>query len=383
MGKRLTAGLLVASCLLSTWVVADDENPPSSIAKLRNALTLAQILYNDRAYTLLVFSDRGDEIIAADLSSAYDAAEENPLVLVRQTGVDTIRQDVIDGKLTPQRYDRGQLIVPRGLGGLQVAAGANYVEHGEEAGVDEVFLFPKESPPSHFDGRVVTRPGELLDYEAEVCVRFDREIGTMDDFEAALKGFFLCADFTERATLMRHLDPDDVTSGAGFPEGKSGEDRFPAGPFIVIPENWRSWTKQAEFSLSVNGEERQRAIADGMILKVDQIVEKALREGRAREWNRDGKPLPLLVDSNIAVTQAVATGTPGGVVFREPGAGQIAWSLTKWVFTLSFIDNSLVSSVIEDYIGEAIEAGNYLQPGDTVEIAGTGMGVMRIKIVGE
>ena len=383
MQRKLMLGIIAASCLASSRISAADELPPSSITQLRSALTLAQINYDEQVHTLLVLSDRDDEVVAADLSSTYENRTENPLVLVGQIGVETIRRDVIDGKLQPQRYERGQLIVPRGLGRIQVAAGANYAEHGEEAGVDEVFLFPKESPPGHFDEKVATRPGDLLDYEAEVCVRFDRDIASLADFEAALKGFFLCADFTERATLMRHLDPDDVTSGAGFPEGKSGEDRFPTGPFIVVPDNWRVWTKQAEISLSVNGDERQRAIADEMILKLDQIVDKALREGRERQWSRDGKPLPLLVGSNIDVTQALATGTPGGVIFREPGPGQIAWSLTKWLFTLSFIDNTLINKIIEDYIEAAIESGVYLQPGDIVEISGTGMGSIRVRIVGE
>jgi 2-keto-4-pentenoate hydratase/2-oxohepta-3-ene-1,7-dioic acid hydratase in catechol pathway len=379
----MMAGLIVAGCFAGAGAAVVDEPAADVVAKLRDALTLAQVTHNEQVHTLLVFGDRGDEVIGADLSAAYDLAEQNPMVLVARIGVDTIRQDVIDGKLQPQRYEESRLIVPRGIGGVQVAAGANYAEHGEEAGVDEVFLFPKASPPSHFNGNVATRTGELLDYEAEVCVRFDRNLSSMADFEAALKGFFLCADFTERATLMRHLDPDDVTSGAGFPEGKSGADRFPVGPFIVVPDHWQAWTKQAEIRLSVNGEERQRAVADEMILKIDQLVEKALREGRERVWSRDGEHLPLLVDSRIDVTQAVATGTPGGVVFREPGTGAIVWSLLKWIFTLSFIDNTLVNNVIEDYVMEAIEAGNFLQPGDIVEISGTGLGVMRITIVGE
>lgn len=381
MFKKLMAGAVLASCLANAAVLAADDVQENTVAKLRSALTLAQIIHEEQVYTLLVLSDRGDEVIAADLTSSYELSEENPLVLVGQIGVDAIRQGVMEGKLRPQRYERAQLIAPRGLGERHIAAGANYAEHGEEAGVDEVFLFPKVSPANRFGATVAASPGELLDYEVEVCLRFDRDIASMEDFEVALKGFFLCADFTERATLLRHLDPDDVTSGAGFPEAKSGEDRMPIGPYIVLPDNWRAWLKQAEIRLSVNGQERQKAIADEMILEPQRIIERALAEGRAREWSRNGQPLALLDSGNIGKSQAVLTGTPGGVIFREPAAGQIAWSLTKWLFTLSFIDNSLTNKVIDDFIEDAIEAGRYLQPGDVVEMTGTGMGNMRVTVV--
>ena len=80
--------------------------------------------------------------------------------------------------------------------------------------------------------RVDSKPDVLLDYEVELCMRFDRTISSPEDFDAAVKGLFLCGDFTDRGKLIRLVDPDNLDSGRGFSDGKSRVDFYPSGALL-------------------------------------------------------------------------------------------------------------------------------------------------------
>jgi 2-keto-4-pentenoate hydratase/2-oxohepta-3-ene-1,7-dioic acid hydratase in catechol pathway len=98
-------------------------------------------------------------------------------------------------------------LLPAAGGGVRhLATGTNFREHAKEAGIDTVFNFPKFGPATPARSTVKLRPGALLDYEVEICARFDRDIRSLADFDAARKGFFLCGDFTDRARLLRLID---------------------------------------------------------------------------------------------------------------------------------------------------------------------------------
>lgn len=66
--------------------------------------------------------------------------------------------------------------------------GTNFPEHAEEASSGSVFQFPKFGARSPARTTVKREDGILLDYEVELCGRFDRDITALDDFDAATKG---------------------------------------------------------------------------------------------------------------------------------------------------------------------------------------------------
>lgn len=356
------------------------------IAPLDQALTLAQIESPSGLDTILVLEDPGPTnssagVLGLNLSKLYGRTPDDPLAMVASVGQKRIRQDLSANVSLLRNYDRGDFVISPAIGTAHVAAGTNYPAHGEEVGVDEVFLFPKFSTPTPYATSVTAPPGGLLDYEIELCARFDRDVASLQDFTEAVKGVFLCGDLTDRATLMREIDTDDVASGRGFTDAKSGNDRFPVGPFTVVPDDWQAFLSGIRMTLSVNGEIRQDARGADMILRLDDIVSETLKQGGALRWTRQGERIRLIEESKIRAGQAVLTGTPEGVVFRRPTGSFIFWNSARWLFTLGFLGGSPLNYVIERFIEAARNEGNYLQPGDSVVMQASYLGRIELTII--
>jgi hypothetical protein len=118
----------------------------------------------------------------------------------------------------------GVLLPAAGSPARDVASGTHFPEHQDETGSESVFNFPKfgvATPP------ITTDADERLDYDVEICTRFDRDIERIEDFDAVQKGFFLCGHFSNRSVLTRLIDPDNYDSGTSFSDAKSGLERFP------------------------------------------------------------------------------------------------------------------------------------------------------------
>ncbi|MBB6523256.1 fumarylacetoacetate hydrolase family protein [Pseudoteredinibacter isoporae] len=376
--------LLVLVCVFSSWGRGDSLGVsivPAAIAPLEMGLTLAQTPGEGKPQldTLLVLEERGGKLWAVNVSEHFDLRLEDPLDMVAEIGFTTLQKFAASA---PRRsYDYSDLRVSRVLGRRHIAAGTNYKAHQEETDLHSGFLFPKIASPSSFDSRVKISSTVLMDYEVELCVRFQAPIFNVWNFEEAIKGFFLCGDMSDRAELLRKINTDNPASGIGFTDAKSGDDRFPVGPFTVVPLDWRQFVNSVSLYTQVNGEQRQFSSADKMVKKIDEIVIDILKTGKNPSWEYQDKPLSLIKGDYIARDSAILTGTPEGVVYNGINTwSKILWG-TQWVLSLSFLEGSVVQYVIEQTIAEGFDSGRYLQAGDQVLLGGTYLGRIVLEVV--
>jgi len=261
----------------------------------------------------------------------------------------------------------------------QIAAGANYPEHGAEVDVDAAFLFPKVATPDASLHRLAMAPDWLLDYEVEIAVVFDRDIASEADLRAARAAVFVINDFTERAQLIHEADLSQPGIGGGFAEAKGKPGFLPTGPFLVIPRDWRAFVAACEIRLSVNGAQRQRAQGSEMIWSVDEIVRRALALEGEPHFVHGGRTFAL-VEGAIRRGTGILTGTPGGVVFNTPSRGFIAKSLVRWLFSFAFLDAGPVEFVKQRYAEHLRQRRVFLQPGDVVIAEGNDLGRIESRI---
>ncbi|MDE2219438.1 MAG: fumarylacetoacetate hydrolase family protein [Gammaproteobacteria bacterium] len=177
--------------------------------------------------------------------------------------------------------------------------GRNYVDHvkegyaraGKEARLPEVpqFFTKATGAVNSPDGEVRLDPRltRLLDYEVELAVvigRGGRDIDATRAHEHVF-GYTVANDFTARDLQRRHEQ---------WFKGKSLDTTCPLGPCIVERAEIAD-PARLELSLSVNGEERQRAHAAQMIFDIPTII-AALSAGLTLEPG-----------------DIILTGTPAGV----------------------------------------------------------------------
>ena len=179
--------------------------------------------------------------------------------------------------------------------------GRNYVDHvkegyakaGKETKLPEVPQFFTKATHAvnapHGDVRLDPRITRLLDYEVELAViigRGGRDIPKERAFDHVF-GYTVANDLTARDLQRRHEQ---------WFKGKSLDTTCPLGPCIVDRAQIGD-PATLELSLTVNGEERQRARVGQMIFDIPTLIE-SLSAG-------------LTLDAG----DIIATGTPSGVGF--------------------------------------------------------------------
>ena len=186
--------------------------------------------------------------------------------------------------------------------------GRNYVEHVAEGAramgvahkLPEVPQFFTKAPTT------VNAPGapvrldnsltKLLDYEVELAVvigKAGRDIPKERAYEHVF-GYTIANDVTARDLQRRHEQ---------WFKGKSLDTTLPLGPWIVDAEEIGDPTT-LELSLTVNGEERQRATCSMMIFDIPAIIAS------------------LSAGLTLEAGDIIATGTPSGVGFAmDPPQG--------------------------------------------------------------
>ncbi len=387
-GVLLSIPLLMAvTCFFSNKPKANTatfENTPLTqrILPLVSALTLAQIKnQSGDLSTLLVIEKNGETIQAVDLFDLGVAHNTDLFEAASQVDRVTLSAAHKNNALH-QQYEIKKLLPAGGNFDRHLATGTNFIEHAAESNSNQVFNFPKFGQATAARTTVVGTPEALLDYEVEFCVRFDRDIHSVEDFDAAQKGFFLCADFTNRATLVRLIDPKNYNSGSGFSDAKSGPDFFPTGPFVVIPNDWQSFINAERMTTSVNGEPRQDARGSQMMLDFRALVARVLdgtNHPQAFLYKNDRTP--LLIDSFIPKGAALMSGTSEGVIFSPPTlcdklAGVGAALITGQVFGI----DAVVTAVKENFLSNQIKAGHFLQAGDYIEHGSSSMGDISVEV---
>jgi len=225
------------------------------------------------------------------------------------------------------------------------------------------FLFAKEvalpafTPPS-------SRGEALLDYEVELCFVALEDFDIKSPPESA--GLILCNDVTDRARLMRHLNPSDVTSGDGFTTGKSAPGYMPVGNLFVIPRNLRSFAPEVDLRLYRGTDLVQSAKQSLAIWDFDEILSQSAARADVT-WEYQGRQVGLpIINGTVPARTAVLGGTPDGTVFKGIDRMAMVLGVVDWL--LGGWNKPLTYWVIERHISRAYAQGIYLQPGETMTI---------------
>lgn len=359
----------------------EDEEIAMALQPLENAVTLAQMRREEGGVaTFLVVGFDEESATVVDLARLGGAASEDPFAALASIDRTALADAAADDALH-ESVAIADLLPAAGNGDRHIATGTNFPEHAEEASSESVFNFPKFGTATPARTEVAFRPGGLLDYEVELCLRFDRPIASTEDFDAATKGFFLCGDFTDRATLVRLVDPDNLDSGSGFSDAKSGPRFYPSGAFLVIPEDWRGFIAEERMTTAVNDEPRQDARGGEMTLDFRQLAEKALGDMGEARFLYDDSYHRLSPQPAIGADMTLMSGTSEGVIFTGPTRGDIIEGALWHLFSgRLFGGESAISSIIESFIASEIASAHFLQPGDTVHYRSSSMGDIVIDV---
>ncbi|HEY5410412.1 MAG TPA: fumarylacetoacetate hydrolase family protein [Caulobacteraceae bacterium] len=242
----------------------------------------------------------------ADLSSIASSLIE--LIEAGDTGMAAVRHIVEDGTATIASGSVPLLApIPRTRKNV-FCVGRNYAEHvaegarvaGAATKLPEVPQFFTKAPTTiNAPGAPVRLdPGltKLLDYEVELAVivgKAGRDIPRERAYEHVF-GYTIANDVTARDLQRRHEQ---------WFKGKSLDTTLPLGPWIVDKAEIGDPTT-LELSLTVNGQERQRATTSMMIFDIPAIIAS------------------LSAGMTLEPGDIIATGTPSGVGFAmDPPQG--------------------------------------------------------------
>jgi len=376
--------------LAGAWITSPDPrvNPASfedeplsmQLAPLAEAITLAQVERESGAVATLLVLEFDDEVArVVDLSRETGSPSDDPFAVLARLSDQRIASLAAGGP--SEAVPIARLRSAGGTGTRHIATGTNFPEHAEEAASEAVFSFPKFGPPLPARTGVEGRDDVLLDYEVELCMRFDRPIESVDDFDAAVKGLFLCGDFTDRATLVRLIDPDNLDSGSGFSDGKSRTDFYPTGAFLVIPRDWRAFVRGERMMTFVNGEARQDARGGEMTLDFRALAAKALGDMDRPRFLYRGDYYRLSPEPRIVPGMTLMSGTAEGVIFTPPSRGDIIEGGARYLFSGAWASGgNPVDTIIETFIGNELASHHFLQPGDVVAFRSSRLGNILVEV---
>lgn len=375
IAKWLAVLALVAVIgLAAAWATAPDPkgNPASfeeaaldpRLAPLDEAVTLAQFAGADgKAVTLLVTAFDAAGVSGIALSDLGAAQTGNPLRDL--ASLQNLPGTLPAGPRLRLAYD---VLLPSAPGGgVHIGTGTNFPEHAEEASSSAVFQFPKFGTATPARTRIAAQPGILLDYEVELCMRFDRDIASLADFDAATKGVFLCGDFTNRNALVELADPDNLDSGSGFSDAKSGPGHFPSGPFLVVPHDWKAFVAGTRMTTAVNGAARQDARGGEMVMDFRALVAKALGDMQRARFLYRGTFHRLAPQGRITADMTLMSGTSEGVIFTPPSRADMIEGLLAYAGAGGPLSGAgLIDMVKREFLANELASGHFLQPGDRV-----------------
>ncbi len=270
-----------------------------------------------------------------------------------------------------------RLLPPLELRDRHIAVGTNYPAHADESQVEDgPFLFPKHVAPTP-SRSAVSVADRLLDYEVELC------FVSLEDVPAGQLprewGLILCNDFTDRARLLRHINPAAVTSGDGFTTGKSFPGALPVGDLFVVPHEVRHFAAELRLRLWRDKALRQDTLVSRAVWDIDEILRQAWNRAEQRWVHGDEAVGLFAADGRLPARSLVLSGTPDGTLFAGISVSQKLRGLGRWL--LGGWDRPLASWVIETYIADAQREGLFLRAGDTVSIRVDRMGSIETRIL--
>jgi ureidoglycolate lyase len=207
-----------------------------------------------------------------------------------------------------------------------VAIGLNYTDHAREASMaipTEPVVFNKatSSLTGPNDDIILPRGSTKTDWEVELAIAIGSTVSNVSeqDAQAAIAGFCLVNDVSEREWQLER--------NGQWGKGKSFTTFTPLGPWLVTPDEVNH-ARNLTLTLSVNGLQRQCGNTSDMIFSVDRIVS--------------------YVSSFMALQPGdlIITGTPAGV-------------------------------------GMGMKPPAYLRDGDVIDMAITGLGTQKHRVVAQ
>lgn len=384
--------VFVASAIFLAWATSEDpktnqasfEETPLEmrLSPLSEAVTLAQFRNEqDQTVTLLVTEYADGRVTGIDFTDLGAARFDNPFEVLASIEAETILS--AEREISRRVDIPVESLLPSGpSGSIHIGIGTNFPEHAEEASSDSVFNFPKFGTATPARTRVAATPSGLLDYEVEFCMRFDRPVASVEDFDKAVKGLFLCADFTDRIALLKLADFDNLDSGYGFSDAKSGDDFFPTGPFLVIPQDWRAFVAEERMTTDMNGEARQDARGHEMTLDYRALAEKALDDMSEARFYYQGDFYRLSPSGRVEPEMTLMSGTSEGVIFTSPVRHDYIEMMIAYVMAGGpFSGKSLIEIGVPVFIDNEIQGGHFLTPGDVVTYRSSRMGDIIVDVV--
>lgn len=388
----LGIAVLTVGAVFVAWGTSGDPktNPASfeatplvmTLAPSSEAITLAQ--YRDQSgvtVTLLVTRYEDGVVTGFDFAELGAPRLDDPFEVLES--VDR-SQLVTDEILSFEQLSVSvQRLLPTApTGAHHIGIGTNFPEHAEEASSNSVFNFPKFGTATPARTSVSANASGLLDYEVEFCARFDRPIASVEDFDAAVKGFFLCADFTDRVALLQLADIDNLDSGYGFSDAKSGDGFFPSGPFLVIPNDWRAFIAKERMTTQLNGEPRQDARGGEMTLDFRQLAGQALNDMSEPRFYYQGEFYNLSPSAVIEIDMTLMSGTSEGVIFTSPARHDYIEMILAYVFAGGpFSGKSLIDIGIPVFLKNEVQGGHFLRAGDVVTYQSSSMGDIVVDVL--
>jgi 2-keto-4-pentenoate hydratase/2-oxohepta-3-ene-1,7-dioic acid hydratase in catechol pathway len=179
--------------------------------------------------------------------------------------------------------------------------GRNYIDHVKEGASAMKWDLKLPEAPQFFtkathavigpgaEVRLDTKVTHRLDYEVELAVvigRTGRDIAAENAYDFVF-GYTIANDVTARDLQRRHDQ---------WFKGKSLDTTLPLGPVIVTRDAIGD-PKTLELSMTINGQERQRARVEQMIFDIPTIISQ------------------LSAGMTLEPGDVIATGTPSGVGF--------------------------------------------------------------------
>ncbi len=359
----------------------EDAPLEAGLAPISEAVTLARYIGSEgEPATLLVTGFDEETVTGVDLSDLGAPRTGNPLRdLAGLEGVE-LNDDRL-AQLPQVQVAIGDLLPAAPPGTRHIGTGTNFPEHAAEANSGSVFQFPKFGTATPARTSIQAKPGILLDYEVELCMRFDRDIASLEDFDAAMKGVFLCGDFTDRNALVELADPDNLDSGYGFSDAKSGPGSYPSGPFLVVPRGWESFVGELRMTTEVNGDPRQDARGREMTLDFRQLVEKALSDMESERFFYQGEFYRLAPSVRIEEDMTIMSGTSEGTIFTPPSRADYIEGIVAYLGSGGpFSSTGLVDTVKQRFIRNELEGGHFLQAGDTVRHDSNWLGNIEVQV---
>jgi 2,4-diketo-3-deoxy-L-fuconate hydrolase len=343
-----------------------------------DALTLSRFNKDGQVHTFAVLEDDGETVTLIDISAELRRYDRNSFDVIKNLEFNEVVKLIrTSSKKVTVKYED---LLPSVSGKEHLAIGINYAEHGKETGQVRPFMFPKYVDTDPAIHQLNYTKGWLLDHEVELGIVFPSAVCSTADLNRILIGFLVVNDFTDRATLMRKMDSQNVTGGRGFPDAKSKKGFLPTGPYMVIPRDWRTFIKELHLKLSVNGKVRQNGSAKDMVWNIDKIIERSLSvKGQKKSFYQD-KRVNLFEGNCIPANSIVITGTPSGVVFNAPTKGFIFGTVTKYIFTGGFFNAKMHPYILQQYLKKEMTNPRYLKPGDHVESSINYLGTIKTSV---